>query len=74
MLWVSELPTCTVDGTEERDSVEDALGLEGVDPRQSKMSVIVLEMGLCKPFWMSGKMGGRSRWLCFPMSQGRGRL
>jgi hypothetical protein len=34
LLWVSGLPTGTVDGTEETDSGEVTLGLEGVDPRQ----------------------------------------
>ena len=34
LLWVSGLPIGTVDGTEERDSGEDALELEEVDPRQ----------------------------------------
>jgi len=58
VLWVSGLPTCTVDKFEERDSGEDALGLEGVDPRQRYMSVMDLEIGLCMPFWRSGRMGG----------------
>ena len=33
LFCVLGLPTCTVDGTEERDSGEDVLELEGVDPR-----------------------------------------
>ena len=47
LLWTSGLSTGTVDGTEERDSGEDCLELDEVDPLQRYMSVRVLEMGLC---------------------------
>jgi hypothetical protein len=46
LLWVSGLPTWTVDGTEERDSGEFDLELELLDPRQRYRSTRVLEIGL----------------------------
>ena len=45
MLWTSGLHAGMVDGSEERDSGEEALDVEGVEPRHKKISEMVLEMG-----------------------------
>jgi hypothetical protein len=45
LLWTSGLPARTVNGTEERDSGEEDLDVEGADPRHKKRSEMVLDMG-----------------------------
>ena len=66
LLWVSGLSTGTVDGTEERDSGEVPLWLEGVDPRQRYMSRRVLEIGLCVSLGGSEMKGSSIQMMVFP--------
>ena len=63
---VSGLSTGTVDGTEDRDSVEVPHGLEGVDPRQRKMSTRVLDIGLCMSLGGSVMKGSSIQMMGFP--------